>query len=91
MYAFRDDVDPPRHAWRSDITCLLCTVQSELFDEFMQLKFGSFKRYGLDGSEVFLVAVQSCLARAGYHSVDDVVIGMPHRGERSTATLICSL
>ncbi|XXQ36698.1 Transketolase-like pyrimidine-binding domain-containing protein [Plasmodiophora brassicae] len=57
--------------------------QSELFDEFMQLKFGSFKRYGLDGSEVFLVAVQSCLARAGYHSVDDVVIGMPHRGRNN--------
>jgi 2-oxoadipate dehydrogenase E1 component len=55
-------------------------TQSAEFDEFLSKKFISFKRYGLQGAESAMVSVNAILARAAKQGVEDVVIGMPHRG-----------
>jgi probable 2-oxoglutarate dehydrogenase E1 component DHKTD1 len=52
-------------------------LESETFDHFMGKRFGQVKRYGLEGGEGMMVAVDVLLhlCRAQH-----VVIGMPHRG-----------
>jgi probable 2-oxoglutarate dehydrogenase E1 component DHKTD1 len=55
-------------------------LQSEFFDHFMSKKFTSFKRYGLEGNEASLVAMEEILAGASKAGYEKVVIGMPHRG-----------
>jgi len=55
-------------------------VQSEFFDQFMGKKFTSFKRYGLEGAESALVALEEMLVQANRSGYEKVVLGMPHRG-----------
>eukprot|EP00474_Spongospora_subterranea_P000369 CRZ00827.1 hypothetical protein [Spongospora subterranea] len=72
----------------AQLNMLSLMVQSEILDEFMQKKFVSYKRYGLDGSEVFLVAIQTILANAASSAIKNVVIGMPHRGRSNVLLTI---
>lgn len=65
-------------AERRNICSLL--VQSEAFDHFMTLKFPTFKRYGLEGNESTMPALESILVAAQKAKMKNVVIGMPHRG-----------
>jgi probable 2-oxoglutarate dehydrogenase E1 component DHKTD1 len=46
----------------------------------MGKKFTSFKRYGLEGAESALVALEEMLVQANRTGYEKVVIGMPHRG-----------
>eukprot|EP00742_Colponemidia_sp_Colp-10_P003126 GILJ01003330.1.p1 GENE.GILJ01003330.1~~GILJ01003330.1.p1 ORF type:complete len:942 (+),score=147.78 GILJ01003330.1:40-2865(+) len=55
-------------------------TMSETFDHFMQKKFATFKRYALEGNESMMPAVDTIFSRAAQHNVDNVVLGMPHRG-----------
>ena len=54
--------------------------QSEFFDTFMGKKFTSFKRYGLEGAESALAAVEELFVQASRKGYEKVVLGMPHRG-----------
>lgn len=54
--------------------------QSEFFDLFMGKKFTSFKRYGLEGAESALVALEEIFVQASRNGYEKVVLGMPHRG-----------
>lgn len=55
-------------------------AQSEYFDQYMSKKFTSFKRYGLEGAESAMVALEEVLVQANRAGVEQVVLGMPHRG-----------
>ena len=55
-------------------------VKSETFDHFMTMKFASFKRYGLEGAESVMAGLESLFIEASNSGIDDIVIGMPHRG-----------
>lgn len=55
-------------------------LQSETLDHFMIKKYGAFKRYGLEGGEAMIPAVDAIFRQASASGVTDVVIGMPHRG-----------
>jgi len=55
-------------------------VQSETFDKFMSIKFPGFKRYGCEGAESTLPAMEAIFSAAAKHGVEKVVLGMPHRG-----------
>lgn len=55
-------------------------VQCEAFDKFMTVKFASFKRYGAEGAESMLPAMEALFVAASRHGIDNVVLGMPHRG-----------
>lgn len=52
-------------------------LQSEVLDQFMAKRFGQVKRYGLEGSEAMMVAMEILL---GLSKSEHVVIAMPHRG-----------
>ncbi|KAJ2691756.1 hypothetical protein GGH99_002187 [Coemansia sp. RSA 1285] len=50
------------------------------FDRFMQKKFGQVKRYGLEGAESTIVALDELFSLCNHAGVTEAVLGMPHRG-----------
>ncbi|MGB7077571.1 MAG: 2-oxoglutarate dehydrogenase E1 component, partial [Xanthobacteraceae bacterium] len=58
-------------------------VEAEGFEKFCDLKFTGTKRFGLDGAESMIPALEQIIKRGGALGVRDIVIGMPHRGRLS--------
>ncbi|MEJ2529296.1 MAG: 2-oxoglutarate dehydrogenase E1 component [Gammaproteobacteria bacterium] len=55
-------------------------VEAEGFEQFLHIKHTGTKRFGLDGGESLIPALEQILKRGGQLGVGEVVIGMPHRG-----------
>ncbi|KAJ1883898.1 hypothetical protein LPJ66_010874, partial [Kickxella alabastrina] len=55
-------------------------ARSEAFDNFMQKKFGQVKRYGLEGAESAIVALDELFSLCNHSGITEAVLGMPHRG-----------
>ena len=53
---------------------------AEVFEKFLNKKYTGTKRFGLDGGEAMIPALEQILKRGGQLGLKDVVIGMPHRG-----------
>ncbi len=53
---------------------------AEIFEKFLDKKYTGTKRFGLDGGESAIPALEQILKRGGQLGVREVVIGMPHRG-----------
>ncbi len=53
---------------------------AESFERFLQLKYTGTKRFGLEGAESLIPALEQIVKRGGQLGVEDVVIGMAHRG-----------
>ncbi|WP_194093834.1 2-oxoglutarate dehydrogenase E1 component [Marivivens aquimaris] len=58
-------------------------VEAEGFEKFCHVKFMGTKRFGLDGGEALIPAMEQIIKRGGALGVQDIVIGMPHRGRLS--------
>ena len=58
-------------------------VEAEGFEKFLHVKYMGTKRFGLDGGEALIPAMEQIIKRGGALGVRDVVIGMPHRGRLS--------
>jgi 2-oxoglutarate dehydrogenase E1 component len=54
--------------------------ESEIFETFLQTKFVGQKRFSLEGGESTIVCLDEVCERAADAGLDEVVIGMPHRG-----------
>jgi 2-oxoglutarate dehydrogenase E1 component len=55
-------------------------AEAEGFEKFCDLKFTGTKRFGLDGAESMIPALEQIIKRGGALGVREIVIGMPHRG-----------
>ena len=55
-------------------------VEAEGFEKFLHVKYMGTKRFGLDGGESLIPAMEQIIKRGGALGVKDVIIGMPHRG-----------
>eukprot|EP00164_Ancoracysta_twista_P008839 GFYU01012886.1.p1 GENE.GFYU01012886.1~~GFYU01012886.1.p1 ORF type:complete len:936 (+),score=341.38 GFYU01012886.1:174-2981(+) len=55
-------------------------ARAEAFDHFMGKKFGQVKRYGAEGAESMMVAVDAIFEESAVSGVEDTVIGIAHRG-----------
>ena len=55
-------------------------VAAEGFEQFLQKKYIGTKRFGLDDGEALIPAIEQIFKRGGQMGLDEVVIGMPHRG-----------
>ena len=53
---------------------------AEMFERFLDKKYTGTKRFGLDGSESLIPALEQIIKRGGQLGVREIVIGMPHRG-----------
>lgn len=55
-------------------------IEAENFERFIDVKYTGTKRFGLDGGESMVPALEAVIKRGGQLGVRDIVIGMPHRG-----------
>ena len=55
-------------------------IQAEGFEKYLALKFIGTKRFGLDGAESLIPALEQIIKRGGQLGVKEIKIGMPHRG-----------
>lgn len=55
-------------------------VQAEGFEKFIDVKYTGTKRFGLDGAESMIPALEQIIKRGGALGVKEIVFGMAHRG-----------
>ena len=88
--------DPEQKAWiqerieairnQTDFTKLGKTtiyerlVSADNFEQFLHKKYVGTKRFGLDGGEALIPALEQILKRGSQLGLEEVVVGMAHRG-----------
>jgi len=55
-------------------------VETEAFEKFCEVKYTGTKRFGLDGAEAMVPALEQIIKRGGQLGVSEIIIGMAHRG-----------
>src|SRR3989440_5477808 len=63
-------------------------IEAEGFEKFCDLKFTGTKRFGLDGAESLIPALEQIIKRGGNLAVKEIVLGMPHRGRLNVLTQV---
>lgn len=63
-------------------------IEAEGFEKFLDLKYTGTKRFGLDGSEAMIPALEQIIKRGGALGVREIVFGMAHRGRLNTLTTV---
>uniref|UniRef100_A0A674EH74 2-oxoglutarate dehydrogenase complex component E1 n=1 Tax=Salmo trutta TaxID=8032 RepID=A0A674EH74_SALTR len=51
-----------------------------MFEEFLQRKWSSEKRFGLEGCESLIPALKTIIDKSSMNGVESIIMGMPHRG-----------
>ena len=59
---------------------LSAVVRGEQFEEFLAKKYVGTKRFGLDGGESMIPALEAVIKYGGAYGVNEIVYGMAHRG-----------
>ena len=75
------DVDTKRHTLKR-------LTAGDAFEKFLATKFVGVKRFGLEGGEAMIPALDAMIARASALGLREVVVGMAHRGRLNTLTNI---
>jgi 2-oxoglutarate dehydrogenase E1 component len=65
-------------------TILRQLTEAEGFEVFCQRRYVTTKRFGLEGGEVTIPALHTMIDTAAQAGVQEVAIGMPHRGRLNT-------
>ncbi|MEO0467249.1 MAG: 2-oxoglutarate dehydrogenase E1 component [Pseudomonadota bacterium] len=55
-------------------------IEAEGFESFLHKRYPGTKRFGLDGGEAAVPALEQIIKRGGALGVEEIIIGMPHRG-----------
>src|SRR5579862_4717287 len=63
-------------------------VEAEGFEKFLDVKYTGTKRFGLDGAESLIPALEQIIKRGGNLGVKEICIGMPHRGRLNVLTQV---
>ncbi|CAN5410454.1 multifunctional oxoglutarate decarboxylase/oxoglutarate dehydrogenase thiamine pyrophosphate-binding subunit/dihydrolipoyllysine-residue succinyltransferase subunit [soil metagenome] len=53
---------------------------AEAFETFLQTKYVGQKRFSLEGAETIIPMMDAAIDQSAEHGLDEVVVGMPHRG-----------
>ncbi len=61
-------------------TILERLTEAECFEKFLAVKYVGTKRFGLDGCEAVIPALEQILKRGSQLGLEEVVVGMAHRG-----------
>jgi 2-oxoglutarate dehydrogenase E1 component len=59
---------------------------AELFERFLHTKYVGQKRFGLEGGETFIAAMDALIQFCPEVGVDEIVMGMAHRGRLNVLT-----
>ncbi|TNE38609.1 MAG: 2-oxoglutarate dehydrogenase E1 component, partial [Alphaproteobacteria bacterium] len=95
-YEFMHITDPEEKSWLQEriegpgkevsftkngkLAILNKLIESEGFEKFLHVKFTGTKRFGLDGGEALVPAMEQIIKRGGNLGLEEIVLGMPHRG-----------
>lgn len=71
---------------KKDILELL--LKSQTWDNFLAIKFPTYKRYGGEGAESIMSFFRRLLLLAAENEVYNIVLGMPHRGKLNLLTCL---
>jgi 2-oxoglutarate dehydrogenase E1 component len=63
-------------------------IKAELFENFVHTKFVGHKRFSLEGSETLIPVLDAILKQASERGIDEIVLGMSHRGRLNVLTNI---
>jgi len=63
-------------------------VEAEGFEKFLDVKYTGTKRFGLDGGESLIPALEQIIKRGGNLGVKEICLGMPHRGRLNVLTQV---
>ena len=55
-------------------------IEAETFERFLHKRYPGTKRFGLDGGEAAVPALEQIIKRGGALGVEEIVVGMSHRG-----------
>ena len=55
-------------------------IEAEGFENFFDVKYTGAKRFGLDGAEAMIPALEQIIKRGGQLGLKDIALGMAHRG-----------
>jgi 2-oxoglutarate dehydrogenase complex, dehydrogenase (E1) component, and related enzymes len=61
-------------------------VEASGFEDYLHKKFVGQKRFSLEGSESIIPALDAIIARGGAYDVNEIVLGMAHRGRLNVLT-----
>ncbi len=61
-------------------------VEAEGFEKFLDVKYTGTKRFGLDGGESLIPALEQIIKRGGQLGLKEIVLGMAHRGRLNVLT-----
>jgi 2-oxoglutarate dehydrogenase E1 component len=65
-------------------------VEAEGFEHFCGLKYQGTKRFGIDGGEALIPAMEAVIKRGGQYGVKEILLGMSHRGRLNVLANVMS-
>jgi len=63
-------------------------IEAEGFERFLHVKYTGTKRFGLDGAEATVPALEQIIKRGGALGAREIMFGMPHRGRLSVLATV---
>ena len=65
-------------------------IETETFEKFCDIKYTGTKRFGLDGGEAMIPALEQIIKRGGHLGVEEITMGMAHRGRLNVLANVMS-
>lgn len=62
-------------------------IQTEMFEEYLNTKFPTAKRFSIEGAESSIIAIEEVI-KASATNIEEIVFGMSHRGRLSVLTKV---
>lgn len=70
------------------IAILKKLIETEGLERFLHKRYPGTKRFGIDGGEAMVPALEQIIKRGGALGIDEIVIGMPHRGRLNVLSAV---
>ncbi len=61
-------------------------IEASGFEDYLHKRFVGQKRFSLEGSESIIPALNALISRGGEFNINDIVVGMAHRGRLNVLT-----
>ena len=65
-------------------------AEAEGFEQYLAKKYIGTKRFGLDGAESLIPSLEAIIKTGGQNGVEEIIIGMPHRGRLNVLANVLS-
>ncbi|CAG5057190.1 unnamed protein product [Parnassius apollo] len=63
-------------------------IESKTFEQILHVKFPGYKRFSIEGGELAIVAIERIISDSAAFGIEEVVLGMAHRGRLNVLTKV---